>query len=301
MRAGLVDASGRIVEIKLAPTPASPNAVLGGLIELLDDLIAGSESPIGGIGIGAAGLVDVRAGVVRYAPNLSYREAPIVEVLSEEFGVRVTLDNDATCAGYAEFRDGSGRGADNVIMVTLGTGIGGGFIFDGLIYRGSHGFAAEIGHMVIDPRGPKCGCGQFGCWERLASGTALGEMAREIAASPEGARILAAANGQLANVKGESVSQAAADGDPVARGLIERLGRNLGVGLASLGNILDPHRFVIGGGLVRLGEDLLVPARAELIDKIEGAGHRPEIEVVAAALGDDAGVIGAALMASSAV
>lgn len=300
MRAGLVDTSGRILEIKLTSTPTSPDEVLGELIELLDDLISGFESPIVGIGIGAAGLVDVKAGVVRYAPNLSYREVPIVEAVSDVFGVRVTLDNDATCAGYAEFRIGSGRGADNVIMVTLGTGIGGGFILDGLIYRGSNGFAAEIGHMVIDPRGPKCGCGQFGCWERLASGTALGEMARDVAASPEGAGILAAAKGQLADVKGESVSQAATEGDPAATRLIERLGRNLGIGLANLANILDPNRFVIGGGLIRLGEDLLAPARAELIDKFEGAGHRPEIEVVAAALGDDAGVIGAALMASSA-
>lgn len=298
MRAGLVDTVGRIIEIKLAPTPPSPDAVLDGLVALLTEVLACAESPVEGIGIGAAGLVDVKAGVVRYAPNLSYREVPIVDAISREFGITVTLDNDATCAGYAEFRIGSGCGADNMVMVTLGTGIGGGFIFDGQIYRGSHGFAAEVGHMVIDPDGPQCGCGQFGCWERLASGTALGEMAREVAAAPEGARILAAAEGKLECVKGESVTLAAEEGDPVARGLIERLGRNLGAGLANLANILDPERFVIGGGLVRLGEDMLASARAELIGKIEGAAHRPRIEVVAAALGDDAGVIGAALMAA---
>lgn len=297
MRAGLVDSTGQIAEIKLAPTPAAPDAVLRSLIALLDDLIAGSESSVKGIGIGAAGLVDVRSGIVRYAPNLSYREVPIVKVVSEEFGVKVNLDNDATCASYAEFRIGSGRGVENVIMVTLGTGIGGGFVFDGSVYRGSHGFAAEIGHMIIDPLGPKCGCGQSGCWERLASGTALTEMAREIVTAQMGSSILAAADGRVDWVKGESVSRAAADGDPVAKSLIERLGRNVGVGLANLANILDPQRFVIGGGLVQLGEDLLAPARAELKARIEGAGHRPEIEVVPAALGDNAGVIGSALLA----
>lgn len=301
MRAGLVDRAGRIIDIKVASTPPSPEAVLGGLVELLAEVLENSESPVEGIGIGAAGLVDVRAGVVRYAPNLSYRDVPIVDVVSRKFGVATTLDNDATCAGYAEFRIGSGQGAEDMIMVTLGTGIGGGFIFGGHLYRGSQGFAAEIGHMVIDPSGPRCGCGQVGCWERLASGTALGEMAREAAALPGGARILAAADGQLERVRGESVMRAADEGDPVAKNLIEELGRNVGVGLANLANILDPERFVVGGGLIRLGEALLAPARAELLEKIEGAGYRPEVEVVAAELGDDAGVIGAALMVSSAL
>lgn len=296
MRAGLVSRSGQILDVKLTSTPRDPEEVLGALFDIVNEAISSADLPVRGIGIGAAGLVDVNAGIVRYAPNLSYREVPITAAIAEKFGLPVTLDNDATCAGYAEFRLGAGRDTNDMVMVTLGTGIGGGFIFGGHVYRGAHGFAAEIGHMVVDPDGPRCGCGQLGCWERLASGTALGEMAREAAGTSPGSAILEAAGGDIAEVRGEHVSAAALSGDRAAIEVVQALGRNVGAGLANLGNIIDPKKFVIGGGLARLGEILLEPARMELAAKLEGTGYRPEIPVVQASLGDDAGMIGGALM-----
>lgn len=298
MRGGIIDPGGEVEFVQLEQTPSTTEEVVETMCSLIEKALGSGGTEISSVGIGAAGLVDVTAGIVRYAPNLVYREVPLTEIVQTRFGLSVVLDNDATCAGYAEFLIGAGRGFQDIVMVTLGTGIGGGFIFGGSLYRGAHGFAAEIGHMVLDPLGPVCGCGQRGCWERLASGTTLGEWARQAAEAPGGEAICRAA-ADISSIRGEDAVAAANLGDPVANSLIDELGCNLGKGLANLANILDPQVFVIGGGLATLGERLLVPAREELARSIEGNGYRPEVLVVPAMLGDEAGMIGAGLLAGS--
>jgi glucokinase len=211
-------------------------------------------------------------------------------------GVRVVVDNDANVAAWGEYRQGAGRGSTHMILVTVGTGIGGGVVLGGELYRGARGMGAEIGHMSIDPQGPFCGCGQRGCWERLASGTALGRMAQEAVMGVTGSLILALAGGDSHRVSGRHVTEAASQGDELAIELIRRMGMDLGRGLVNLANIFDPDLFVIGGGLVSVGEPLLAPAREELGRNLEGASHRPEIPVVPAELGEKAGVVGAGLL-----
>lgn len=295
--AALVNQTDGLLVRRTSPTPTESERAVAAIIETIRSIWPASGEPPSAIGIGAAGLVDIHAGIVRYAPNLSYREVPLRTLIESEFGVPVTLDNDATCAAYAEYRTGAGRGSRFMVMVTVGTGIGGGFIFNGAVFHGMHGFAAEIGHMVIDPSGPMCGCGQRGCWERLASGTALGEFGRAAAAAPGGEAILAAARGDIEAVRGEDVTEAADGGDPVALGILAQMGTNLGIGLANLANILDPDRFVIGGGLSRVETNFLVHAERALAERMEGAAHRPPVEVTHALLGNDAGAVGAAMMA----
>jgi glucokinase len=211
-------------------------------------------------------------------------------------GLAVRVENDATCAAWGERMVGAASGLDDVLLVTLGTGIGGGIIADGRMIRGAHGFAGEIGHMVINPHGPPCRCGQRGCWERYASGSGLGRIAREAANAGQAARIVELAGGDPENVKGEHVTTAVAEGDAEAREIFHRFAWWLALGLANLANIYDPEAFVIGGGLVQAGDVLLEPTRAAFAELLEGADHRPAVAILPAALGEHAGAIGAAAL-----
>lgn len=253
------------------------------------------------LGVGAPGMVD-RQGVLRFAPNLpGAAGADVRGLVADRLGTgTLVVDNDANFAAVAEHRLGAARGSTHGLMVTLGTGIGGGLIHDGRVHVGRYGFAGEIGHMIVDPTGPPCPCGQRGCWERYASGGGLGRLAREAAYAGRLHEVVGLAGGDPELVRGEHVTVAARHGDPGALAVMDDLGWWVALGLANLTAVLDPDRIVLGGGLVEAGDLLLAPTRRAFADLVEGAATRPEIPIVAAALGERAGAVGAALVARDA-
>ena len=249
------------------------------------------------VGVGAAGMVDVAVGILRFAPNLAWRDLPIAARVREALGLPCQLDNDANVAAYGEFRFGSGRGYRHVLLVTVGTGIGGGIIVDGRLFRGTNGFAAEIGHIVVEPGGPPCGCGNRGCWEQVASGTTIGRMGREQAQADPAGAIARAAGGDPEVVTGRHVTEAARAGDVASIQILRSVGHRLGIGIAGLVNVLDPQVVVVGGGAAVAGDLLLDPARDAFVETVEAADRRPTVPILAAQLGNDAGAVGAAALA----
>jgi glucokinase len=247
-------------------------------------------------GLGIPATIDRDRGVAINAVNLEITDVPVRELMRERLGIPVFIDNDANCAALAEYLYGAGRGARDVVMLTLGTGIGGGLVLGGEIYRGSTGAGAELGHMVIDENGPRCqgSCPNHGCLETFASGTALAREGTAAAArEPSSALGVALAKGE--GVSGRTVTEAAIAGDRVAREVMAAAGRHLGVGLASFANIFDPDVIVIGGGVSAAGDLLLEPAREELRARALPPMNRTRVAL--AELGPDAGMIGAAAMA----
>jgi glucokinase len=293
----VLDDAGTVVAEHREPTRRDAD----GLVELLLSVagVLREQVPeVAALGVGLPGLVD-RSGTLRFAPNLpGIVELPIGRRLSDALGLPVQADNDATCAAWAEHQLGAAEGADTTLLVTLGTGIGGGLVVDGLLVRGANGFAGEIGHMVVDDGGIPCTCGRRGCWERYASGSALDRQARELVAGGRGKRLVELAGGDAGGVTGEHVTAAAAEGDPDAVGLIDAFADWFALGLANLIHVIDPSRCVVGGGLVAAGEVVLGPIRAALSEaRLVAPEHRPPVEVVPATLGPQAGAIGAALLA----
>ena len=278
-----------------------------GAEDLVEHLIAVARSlceqhpSVTALGVGVPGLVD-RHGTLRFAPNLpGVVELPVGPRLSEALGLPVRADNDATCAAWAEHQLGAAVGADTALLVTLGTGIGGGLIVDGLLVRGANGFAGEIGHMVVDDDGIPCTCGRRGCWERYASGSALDRQARELVAASGGRRLVELAGGDPELVTGVEVVAAAAEGDPDSVELVARFADWFALGLANLIHAFDPSRCVVGGGLVAAGDVVLGPIRTSLSGaRLVAPEHRPPVDVVPAILGPEAGAIGAALLAREA-
>lgn len=291
-----LDATGHTVAEHRAPTRHGNDGVIGVLSEVASALLAKCGS-VSAIGIGVPGLVDSE-GVLRVAPNLPGTvDLDVRTEMHGKFGLPVVVDNDATAACWGEREMGAARGADDCLLVTLGTGIGGGVVLGGRLARGAHGFAGEFGHMIVDPHGPQCPCGQRGCWERYASGSGLGWLAREAASSGRARKVLEIAGGDVASVQGEHVTAAAAEGDPEAEAVMADFARWIGLGLANLVNSFDPSVVVLGGGLVESGNVLLEPVRTALDGFSLGAAARPRLRVVAAELGERAGSIGAALLA----
>lgn len=284
---------GTILAEHRASTPDDPAAVLDALADTVAAL-----GPVHAVGVGAPGLVD-RAGVLRFAPNLPHVVGlPIAPELRRRFpGAAVAVDNDATCAGWAERVLGAGQGSDDVLMVTLGTGIGGGLIAGGRLLMGASGFAGEIGHMVVDVTGPPCPCGKRGCWERFASGSGLGRLGREAAEAGSAPRLTELAGGDPLAVRGEHVTVAAGEGDPDARVVVDRFAWWVALGLANLANVFDPECMILGGGLVADGPLFLAPVRKSFDELVEAAQHRPAVRIVLAQLGPRAGAVGAALLA----
>ncbi len=294
--AGVVTADGHVVERALAPTPMGDEpATVSAMLAAIRELRA-RHPGVEAIGVGAAGLVDWPSGRVRWAPHNAYRQLSLRRLLYESTGLPTVVDNDANAAAWAEARFGAAAGSEHMVLLTVGTGIGGGLVLGGQVYRGSSGLGAEAGHMIVDPHGYPCACGNVGCLETVASGDALGRTGREAAQADPGG-LLARLAGGPGKVTGEVVFRAARDGDRAARELFERLGFWLGVGIASLVNLFDPELVVIGGGLVATGELLLVPARASLERYTFGLGHRELPPVVPALLGSEAGMVGAASLA----
>ncbi len=284
--------------------------VLAGVVERLsaelDETHAGASRgdvargrvAVGDVGVGVPGLVDDH-GVLCFAPNLPVGTGVDVgTALSRRLGgLRVVVDNDATCAALAEWTSGAAVGVSDAVMVTLGTGIGGGLVAGGRVLRGANGFAAEIGHMVVDPSGPLCPCGKRGCWERYASGSGLGRLAREAAHAGRLDAVLGLAGGDPEAVRGEHVTTAAGAGDADAIAVLAELGWWLALGLANLAAVLDPAAFVLGGGLVEQLGLVLGPTRTAFGELLVDRDYRPEIQILPASLGERAGAIGAALVA----
>lgn len=253
---------------------------------------------VAAVGAGIAGLVRYPEGVFVWGPHVAGSNIPVRAILEEEFGVPSVVDNDANVAAYAELHHGAAVGRSDVLLITLGTGIGGAIVADGDVYRGSS-FAGEWGHMLYQANGLQCDCGKRGCWETVASGPALSRLGREFdSLNPDGqlARVMRAGN-----FSAETVTSAADAGDETARGLVSQVGAALGQGLCSLIAIFDPELIVVGGGLGSVGESLLGPARRVAADAIHGGTHRPLPPIVVAALGPESGAIGAALLASQVV
>ncbi|MEX0991842.1 MAG: ROK family glucokinase [Actinomycetota bacterium] len=290
-----VTAEGEILARETVETPASDAEATLAATEQAARAVLSDE--VVAVGVGAAGIVDFAAGVLRYGPNLPWRELGVVERITREIGLPCVLDNDANVAAWGEYRFGAGKGTQDMLLVTVGTGIGGGIVSGGKMYRGAHGFAAEIGHVIVDPNGPLCGCGNVGCWEQVASGSAIQRAGREAVPDHPESLISKLASGDAAKVTGPIVTEAAQKDDDIAKRIIREAGRRLGQGIAGLVNILDPDVVVIGGGVVAAGDLVLGPARRAMVDAIEAPEHRPEVPLLAATLGNDAGAVGAAAMA----
>jgi glucokinase len=289
----VVDDAGQVLDERMHASEHGFDALVDGCVMLVDAL-GYDAAPIG---VGVAGLVDLD-GRLNYAPNIpGVVYAPLLAALRERTGRPAVVDNDANVAALAEVTYGAAKGARDALMVTLGTGIGGGIILAGQVLRGAHGFAAEIGHITIDRNGPVCACGERGHWEAIASGNALGRMARDLVEQGGGKAILAAAGGDMTKVTGHEVGVVAATGDAEANMLLEQYADNIAIGLAALANVVDPEMIVFAGGIIALGRQLFDPLEVAFERHVEGVEHRPRIPIVPAALGVRAGGIGAAVLA----
>lgn len=287
--------NGTVLARELVATPAEDaEATMATMIDVARRLHA---ADVVAVGVGAAGMVDANEGVLRFAPNLAWRELAIARRIREAFGLPCQIDNDANVAAWGEWRFGAGRGYRHMLLVTVGTGIGGGIVAGRRLFRGAHGFAAEIGHIIVEPDGPLCGCGNRGCWEQVASGAAIGRLGREAAREHPGSLLAELSPDGPDGVTGETVTEAARQGEEMARRILEEVGRRLGEGIAGLVNTLDPQVVVIGGGAAEAGELLLDPARRAFERTVEAPEHRPRVPIVPAQLGTDAGAIGAAMLA----
>lgn len=291
--AGVVDARGVILaRTKRATDPEDPAGIEASVVDCVRELSA--DHVIAGVGVAAAGFVSSDRTRVLFAPNIAWRDHPLAERIAAEVDVPVVIENDANAAGWAEYRFGAGAGHRDMVMLTLGTGLGGAIVTDGHLVRGAFGAGAELGHLKINQGGHRCGCGHEGCWEAYVSGTALQKAARAaVVAYPDlAASLLARAGG--AKVKGVHVTQAARAGDPLAVELMTRFGWWLGVGMATMTATVDPGVFVLGGGISADADLFLPAARASYRNNLSGRGFRGEPGFVVASLGNEAGIVGAA-------
>lgn len=295
--AGLVR-DGRVVSTARRATPGrrvEVGLVEAALVEAVREAAGGR--PLAAVGVAAAGFVDAAGEHVVFAPHLPWRGHPVRARLAELLGAPVHLENDATAAAYAEATLGAARGLDPAVVVTLGTGIGGGVVVGGRVLRGASGMAGEFGHAQVVPDGEPCACGGRGCWEQYCSGGALVREARAgLGSAPSVLAELCGGRPEL--LRGPMVTEAAESGDLVAQRAFAAVGTWLGVGLANLAAALDPAVLVVGGGVSAAGERLLAPARVALERSLVGAAHRTVPPVVRAALGPEAGLVGAATLAA---
>ena len=302
--AGVVSPEGGVLARVRLETPhrsKTPDVVENTIVDAVRELAALHD--VRAVGVGAAGFVDPKAGTVLFSPHLSWRTEPLKEALEQRLGVPVLVDNDANTTARAEHRFGAARGYQQVLCVTLGTGIGGALIINGEVFRGGHGMAGEFGHMQVVRGGRRCECGNRGCWEQYSSGNTLVREARELV---EGRSPAAYSLRQLVaedpdKLTGPLVTEAANAGDQAAIELFQEVGEWLGRGLASLSAAFDPEVIIVGGGVSEAGELLLGPAREALGRTLTGRGFRPEPPIVRAELGPDAGFVGAADLARSAL
>ncbi len=297
--AGVVDDTGTIGARAHRDTPAdSADRIVEEICAAASELIASHD--VEAVGIGAAGYVSADRGTVLFAPNLAWRDEPLGKRVADGLGLPVVVENDANAAAWAEFVHGAARDVDDMVCVTVGTGIGGGIVIAGELLRGAHGVAAEIGHLRVEPGGHRCGCGARGCWEQYASGSALVREGRAMAESGALAamQMLSMCGvSDPAKLTGPMITGAAAAGDAFARELLDDLGRWLGEGLASVATLFDPSLIVVGGGVSAAGDLILEPARKAFDRTLPARANRPHPDFAIARLGNDAGIIGAADLA----
>jgi glucokinase len=297
--AAVISAGGEIIAHKYCATRAEEGleAVVKRILDAIKRVISLARvetSALGGVGIAAAGVLEMERGVITASPNLpGWKNVPLRDMIEEKLGVRTFLLNDANAAALGEHRFGVGRDVDDLIYITVSTGIGGGIIIGGKIYDGICGSAGEIGHMTIDINGPRCRCGNIGCLETLASGTAMAAEARKRLAQGTKSSLLELARGEPENITAKTVSEAARGGDPLALELVSRAGSYLGVGMVNLINIFNPQMIIVGGGVSRMGDMLLDPAR-EVVRERAFRLPAEAVRIIISELGDDAGVLGAA-------
>ncbi|MCX4663283.1 ROK family glucokinase [Streptomyces uncialis] len=295
--AGVVDEEGAILETHTVPTPSTPDGIVDAICAAVG--AAGRGHDIDAVGVGAAGYVDEKRATVLFAPNIDWRHEPLKDKVEQRTGLPVVVENDANAAAWGEYRFGAGQGHDDVICITLGTGLGGGVIIGNKLRRGRFGVAAEFGHIRVVPDGLLCGCGSQGCWEQYASGRALVRYARQRArATPERAGVLLGlGDGTVDGIEGKHISAAARAGDPVAVDSFRELARWAGAGLADLASLFDPSAFIVGGGVSDEGDLVLDPIRKSFRRWLVGSHWRPHAQVLAARLGNKAGLVGAADLA----
>lgn len=296
---GVVDEHGTVLAHARRDTPRQGGAALTQAIaDVALELMRDYE--IASVGISAAGFVSSDRKTMLATPNIAgWNGVNLDKELGALIGLPLVIENDANAAAWGEARFGAGVNERHLMMLTIGTGIGGGVVVNGQLYRGAFGIAAEFGHMRVVPDGHLCGCGARGCFEQYASGNALLRHAREaISASPEVARnLLALGDGTVAGLTGKHITDAARQGDAVALAAFNTTAQWLGAGIASLSVLLDPACVVIGGGVIDAGEILLAPTRAAVERNMPFAGKHPSPRIIAAELGNEAGLVGAADLA----
>jgi glucokinase len=289
---GLVDDEGRIVREAREATPGDAAQIPEVVAQVAQQVRGDAE--VAGIGIGAAGFIGADRSTVLFAPNIRWRDEPLAERVCELTDVPVVVENDASAAAWGEFRFGAGADSDDLLLVTVGTGVGGGIVHRGQLFRGGFGVAGEIGHLRVVPDGLLCGCGRRGCLEQYASGSALVREARLRLDEPSAGPLREAVGDDPDRLTGPLVTQLAQDGDPLCDDLLADLGRWLGEGIASLATVLDPTVVAIGGGVAAAGDHLLDPIRRAFEASLPAHGHRPLADLRLATLGNDAGLVGAA-------
>lgn len=294
---GVVDGSGVIIEKLRVDTPLDTRELADAVAAMSREL--SSRHDVAAVGVAAAGFIDKARATVIHAPNIDWHDEPLKALLEERIGMPVTIENDANAAGWAEYRFGAGRGTSDMVMLTLGTGVGGAIVTGGALFRGGHGIAGELGHTRFIRDGFPCGCGQNGCLEQYASGRALQRAADDIADHHPrdiGAR-LAALREEKGAIKGPAVSRLVLEDDPGAVEALRRIATSLGEACGGFQAVLDPELFVIGGGVAQLGELLLEPVRIAYETSLPGYGERPVADFAIAQLVNDAGIIGVADLA----
>lgn len=291
--AGLVDLDGTLRTVETTHTPCDPGQIPDAVAELVNRLSA--QQTVVSVGIGAAGFIDADRATVRFAPNIDWRDEPLAERVSAQVDLPVVVDNDANAAAWGEFRFGAGSDVQDLLFITLGTGVGGGIVNAGALLRGAHGMGAEVGHLRVVPDGLECGCGQRGCIEQYGSGTALVREATRHAGSgaPEAAALAALAR-RDEGIDGRAVTALARDGDPLACRLLADVGRWTGEAIASLAAILDPAVIAVGGGVAEAGDLVMEPMVVALSSHLTARAHRTVPELRRASLGTNAGIVGAA-------
>jgi glucokinase len=294
----LIDQAGRQLANGSAPTPRSGPADVIAAMRDLGARLAGGRT-LRGVGVAVPGVIDLRRGEVKFLPNVpgQWEGRPAARELGQALAAPAFLLNDVRAATYGEWHFGAGRGCDHFVMVAVGTGIGGGIVADGKLVMGIDGLAGEVGHMAIDLHGPRCACGGWGCAEALVSGRALAADGRELAAAGAAPKLLEAAGGDPERITPALIAQAAEEGDPGAKGLMDQAGYRLGILVGNLVILLNPARVIVGGGIAQAGAPLFEGIRKTLADRVGWFLRHTSVEVVPAELGDEAGALGAAAWA----
>lgn len=297
--AGVVTEDGLVVERRRKRTPSDD---VDDTARVIGEVVAELESKydIVGVGVGAAGWMDSTRSVALHAPNMAWRNEPLKDRIQAFVDVPVVIENDGNAAAWAEYRFGAGRGEEHLILLTVGTGIAGGIVLGGQLYRGAFGIAGEFAHVRVVPGdGLACGCGDRGCFEQYCSGKALVRQARAaVLADPlAGERLLTLADGHVERIDGPHVTQAAQEGDPLAVGAFTVIGEWLGRGMADIVAGWDPGRIVVGGGVAEAGDLLLGPARVTYNAIVQTRGRKNAADIRQVELGSEAGLVGAADLA----